>query len=152
MAPTDEPTAEPTLAPTYPPTPEPTLPLLEPLCPCDGTGTATDMVAGDLVVDFGYVDVGSTAEATVTLTNSGTDDFLVHMAGGAPATTEFNAYQNCLTGTPLPAGGSCELTVSFSPGATGTFSDTSSFVLSETDDQSLGETFSVYLIGIGWQP
>ena len=56
------------------------------------------------------------AKASVTLTNTGGDPFgPINIFGGAPPTAEFNASQNC-QGTTLPAGGSCMVNYSFSPG------------------------------------
>ena len=88
----------------------------------------------------------------MTLTNTGGDPFgPINIFGGAPPTAEFNASQNC-QGTTLPAGGSCNVNYSFSPGAAGTFNDTSSFTISETSSQSDGEDFSVSLAGVGFDP
>lgn len=122
----------------------------------DGPDTAkavdTDMAVSTTSIDFGSVDVGATGSSSVTLTNTGSDPFgPVNMFGGAPPTAEFNASQNC-QGTTLPAGGSCTVNFSFSPGSTGTFNDTSSFTVSETSSQSDGEDFSVSLTGVGVDP
>jgi hypothetical protein len=101
-------------------------------------------------IDFGAVAAGSTsAPVAVTLTNTGGDPFgPINIFGGAPPTAEFNASQNC-QGTTLPAGGSCQVTFSFSPGAAGSYNDTSSFTVSETSSQTDGEDFSVTLTGTG---
>lgn len=119
----------------------------------DGPGTAnavdTDMTASTSSIDFGTVDVGASGSSSVTLTNTGGDPFgPINIFGGAPPTAEFNASQNC-QGTTLPAGGSCMVNFSFSPGSVGTFNDTSSFTVSETSSQSDGEDFSVSLTGVG---
>ena len=103
-------------------------------------------------IDFGQVNVGSTAQSSVTLTNTGGDPFgPINIFGGAPPTTEFDASQNC-QGTTLPAAGSCMVGYEFSPGSAGTFADSSSFTLSETNSQSDGEDFIVYLNGVGYMP
>ena len=104
-------------------------------------------------IDFGQVNVGSTGGPTsVTLTNTGGDPFgPINIFGGAPPTAEFNASQNC-QGTTLPAGGSCTVNFTFSPGAPGSFNDTSSFTISETSSQNDGEDFSVSLTGVGVDP
>lgn len=100
-------------------------------------------------IEFGAVMVGSTATTSVTLTNTGGDPFgPINIFGGAPPTAEFSASQNC-QGVTLPAGGSCQVTYTFAPGATGTFNDTSSFTISETSSQSDGENFVVSLSGTG---
>jgi hypothetical protein len=108
----------------------------------------TDMAISSTAIDFGDVAIGATAGPTsVTLTNTGGDPFgPINIFGGAPPTAEFNASQNC-QGTTLPAGGSCTVNYTFSPAAGGTFNDTSSFTISETNSQSDGEDFSVTLHG-----
>jgi hypothetical protein len=112
----------------------------------------TDIAISTTAIDFGQVNVGSTAQASVTLTNTGGDPFgPLNMSGGAPPTNEFNASQNC-QGTTLPAGGSCMVSYSFSPGSVGTFNDSSNFTVSETQNQQDGEDFSVSLTGVGFDP
>jgi uncharacterized repeat protein (TIGR01451 family) len=109
----------------------------------------TDMAISASAIDFGNVNVGSTASVPVTLTNTGGDPFgPINMFGGAPPSAEFDASQNC-QGNTLPAGGTCQVTYSFSPSATGPFTDTSSFTVSETNSQSDGEDFTVSLSGCG---
>ena len=87
----------------------------------------TDMAINTTAIDFGQVNVGSSGgQASVTLTNTGGGSFgPINIFGGAPPTAEFNASQNC-QGTTLPAGGSCMVNYTFSPGSAGTFNDTSS--------------------------
>ena len=112
----------------------------------------TDMSISTSAIDFGQVNVGASAQASVTLTNTGGDPFgPINIFGGAPPTAEFNASQNCQA-TTLPAGGSCNVNYSFSPGSAGTFNDTSSFTISETNSQSDGEDFAVTLAGVGYDP
>ena len=109
----------------------------------------TDMAISTTAIDFGTVAVGATAQSSVTLTNTGGDPFgPINIFGGAPPTAEFNASQNCQANT-LPAGGSCQVNYSFSPGAPGSYTDVSSFTISETASQSDGEDFSVSLAGTG---
>jgi Abnormal spindle-like microcephaly-assoc'd, ASPM-SPD-2-Hydin len=110
----------------------------------------TDMTISQTAIDFGAIQVSaSSATASVTLTNTGGDPFgPINIFGGAPPTAEFNASQNC-QGVTLPAGGSCNVNYTFSPGTTGSFNDTSSFTISETNSQSDGEDFSVSLSGTG---
>jgi hypothetical protein len=111
-----------------------------------------DIAISTTVIDFGQVNVGSTAQVSVTLTNTGGDPFgPLNMFGGAPPSAEFNASQSC-QGTILPAGGSCQVSYAFSPGTAGVFDDVSSFTVSETPNQSDGEDFSVRLAGIGFDP
>jgi hypothetical protein len=112
----------------------------------------TDIAISTNSIDFGEVNVGSSAQSAVTLTNTGGDPFgPINMFGGAPPTNEFNASQNC-QGSTLPAGGSCQVNYSFAPGATGAFNDSSNFTVSETMSQSDGEDFAVALTGKGCEP
>jgi hypothetical protein len=116
------------------------------------TAVETDMAISTNAIDFGAVHVASTATVAVTLTNTGGDPFgPINMFGGAPPTAEFNASQNCQA-TTLPAGGSCNVTFSFTPSAMGAFNDASSFTISETASQSAGEDFNVALAGSGVDP
>lgn len=109
----------------------------------------TDMQISTSTIDFGTVNVGSTANAFLTLTNTGTDPFgPITMFGGATGSPEFGASQNCQDAT-LPAGEACRVNYSFTPSAQGPFSATSSFTLSETGIQADGEAFTVSLSGCG---
>jgi hypothetical protein len=109
------------------------------------TAIAIDTTA----IDFGNVAIGSTAERTVTVTNTGTTSFgPLNMFGGAPPSPVFDASQSC-QGKTLPAGGSCQITYEFSPTAAGLATDTSSFTISPTTSQSNGEDFTVTLRGTG---
>src|SRR5262245_51704278 len=107
----------------------------------------TPIAISTTAIDFGQVNVGSTRTVAVTLTNTGTDPFLVHMAGGAPSTPEFNASQHCELVT-LPPGGSCNIVYTFSPTAPDVFNDFSAFNISETANPD-GEDFTVTLAGVG---
>src|SRR5690606_6114338 len=75
----------------------------------------------------------------------------INMFGGAPPTAEFDAAQSC-QGATLPVGGSCSITYRFTPGATGTFSDSSNFTISDTPSQPDGSDFQVALRGTGIDP
>jgi hypothetical protein len=110
----------------------------------------TDMDIDTTALDFGDVTVGTTSPSmAVTLTNTGGDPFgPINIFGGAPPTPEFSASQNC-QGVTLPAGGSCQVTYTFSPGSCEMFTDTSNFTISETANQAEGEDFSVQLQGTG---
>jgi hypothetical protein len=112
----------------------------------------TDIAVSATALDFGNVAPGSTAQMSVNLTNTGSDPFgPINMFGGAPPTAEFNASQNCQA-TTLPAGGSCQVNYSFSPGAPGQYSDSSNFTVSETNNQADGEDFSISLTGTSGSP
>lgn len=148
-SPSESPTASPSASPTESPTATPTMVLATPSIEI---GVDTDLAISATVIDFGQVNVGSTGQASVTLTNTGGDPFgPINMFGGAPPTGEFNASQNC-QGTTLPAGGSCMVSYEFSPLSTGQFSDYSAFTVSETASQADGENFQVNLYGVGYDP
>lgn len=134
-------TPSPTESPTPPPTPTPT--------------PAPSALGGDLHlapvnINFGNVEVSTTsAPVTVVVTNTGGDPFgPINMFGGAPPTDEFNASQSC-QGATLPAAGTCEVSYTFTPSADGTFTDASSFTISETASQSDGFDFTITLMGCG---
>ncbi len=112
----------------------------------------TDMTISTTSVDFGQVNVGGQNSVSVTLTNTGGDPFgPINMFGGAPPTAEFNASQNCQAVTLAP-GAFCSINYTFGPGTAGSFTDVSSFTLSETASQSDGEDFSVTLTGVAIDP
>jgi hypothetical protein len=83
-----------------------------------GTGTAVTLLPASL--SFGKQSVGtSSAPQTVTLTNHGSKALGVqgiHIAGPDP--TDFAETNNC--GTSVPAGGSCTISVTFTPNKKGT--------------------------------
>jgi Abnormal spindle-like microcephaly-assoc'd, ASPM-SPD-2-Hydin len=110
----------------------------------------TPIAISTTAIDFGNVAIGATVEVPVQLTNTSGSPFgPINMFGGAPPTAEFNASQNCQAQT-LAAGASCQVTYSFSPGSSGSFSDSSNFTVSETSNQADGEDFSVSLTGQGY--
>lgn len=110
----------------------------------------TAITVTPLEVDFGDTPVGTTAPVvSVQVINTGTAPFgPLNIFGGAPPTAEFNAGQNC-QGKTLPAGGSCQISYTFSPSTAGEFTDVSSFTISPTASQSDGEDFTVTLAGCG---
>lgn len=113
-------------------------------------GVDTDIAISALEINFGNVPNGNTAgPISVTLTNTGSAAFgPINIFGGAPPTPAFNASQNC-QGTTLAAGESCTVNYTFSPPASGYYSDFSRFTISETSSQSDGEDFNVALVGCG---
>ncbi len=93
-------------------------------------------------LDFGNVQVGTTKELIVTVTNISSSSVYVNGAGGA-VYAPFNAVQNCQHQT-LPPGGTCQFFFDFSPTTVGPASATSSFTLND-------EPFTVTLSGNGVQ-
>ena len=109
------------------------------------------MAISTTAIDFGQVNVGSTRAGVGDADEHGGDPFgPINIFGGAPPTAEFNASQNCQANT-LPAGGSCMVNYVLA-GSAGSFNDTSSFTISETNSQGDGEDFSVSLAGVGFDP
>jgi hypothetical protein len=124
---------------------------VSPAVPAVAVPTAIEV--SPLALDFGSVPVGTTAPAkAVQVMNTGPSPFgPINIFGGAPPTADFNASQNC-QGVTLPAGGSCQISYTFTPGAAGKVGDLSSFTISPTSSQSDGEDFSVTLAGCGSCP
>jgi len=115
------------------------------------TGTGVNPItAAPLSHNFGSVAVGTTSPAlTTVISNTSAANFgPINIFGGAPPTAEFNASQNC-QGTTLTPGAACIVNYTFSPSASGTFNDTSSFTISATASQADGVDFSVTLTGCG---
>ncbi|MEO7119202.1 MAG: hypothetical protein ABIZ34_09555 [Candidatus Limnocylindrales bacterium] len=102
------------------------------------------------MIDFGGVQVGSTSSSiSAVVTNTGPAPFgPINIFGGAPPTPEFNASQDC-QGVTIAAGGTCQISYTFSPGSAGSFSDASSFTISATASQSDGFDFTISLSGCG---
>jgi hypothetical protein len=80
------------------------------------TGTGVTALTGSVTtLNFGSVDVGATATQTITVTNNATGAVAVP---GLITTGDYTATTNC--GSSIAAGGTCTLTVTFKPTATGT--------------------------------
>lgn len=112
---------------------------------CDSGGPIT---VAPTSIFFGSVDAGTTSAAiAAVVTNTGSAPFgPINMFGGAPPTGEFGASQNCQA-TTLPAGGSCQITYTFSPTAAGQVTDCSSFTISPASSQTDGFDFTITLSG-----
>jgi hypothetical protein len=96
-----------------------------------GTGTVAGAVTTPTALSFGTVAVGSTsASQTVTLTNQGTTSLSIGSI--SLSSGDFSLTNNCPS--TLAAGGSCSLTLAFTPGAGGTRTGTLS--VSDSDFSS----------------
>ena len=121
-----------------------------------GTQTAkavdTPIAINTTVLDFGEVTAGDTSlSINVTLTNTGGAAYgPINIYGGAPPSAEFSASQNCQGNTLTPAA-SCNISYRFSPTGAGSFSDTSTFTVSD-GPQINGEDFAVTMTGVGVAP
>jgi len=100
-----------------------------------GAGTAvpvpgilvTDSIApiNDSIVPFGGVAVGASADATITVTNTGTADLVVGtIASANPVAAPFSILNDLCSGKTVAPTATCTLTVRFAPTATGAASDT----------------------------
>lgn len=87
-----------------------------------GEGAGAGLHANPLSLDFGSVLSGTTStQQTVNIRNTGLST-LTNFAGGG-VNPPFNGSQNCAGG--VPPGGTCQYFFSFSPTASGTFTETS---------------------------
>ena len=109
--------------------------------PITGTGKAVGPIVtfSSPSLSFGPVPAGSHANRTLGLTNSGDEVLSVTSVG---TTAQFTQTNNC--GTNLPAGATCQFTVTFSP----TFGGAQSGALTVTDNAP-GSPQSVTLDGTG---
>jgi hypothetical protein len=100
-----------------------------------GTGVNAQLALSPNPMNFGNVVVGQSGTMTLTLSNSGTDP--TYLTGpptsGGPDPGDFALVVKSLTcpsgssGTYIPAGGSCSINVTFTPGAAGARSATLTF-------------------------
>ena len=106
--------------------------------------SVTDSVAPatDLSVPFGSVNTGSSANQTVTITNTGTANLLVGAAGSTNAlAAPFSIKTDTCSNQTIAPAASCTLTVAFAPTATGTFTD--SFNIPSNDPAKSSVTMNV---------
>lgn len=100
-----------------------------------GTGTAqlvplitvTDSIApaNDLKVPFGGVAVGNSADATVTITNTGTSNLILGtIASADPLAAPFSITGNTCTGATIAPSAACTFSLHFAPTADGPANDT----------------------------
>jgi hypothetical protein len=103
---------------------DPTKPLHDSLeFPVSGSGAASDIVVTDsiapdrdLQVPFGSVAVGSTADATVTVTNTGTIGLVIGTVAGAnPLAAPFSITGNACSSQTIAPNANCTITVRFAP-------------------------------------
>ena len=148
QTPTPQATAvETILVPTESPSTEPTVPAPSTAPPA--TPVPPGISVFPATVDFGSVQIGTTASVPMIIVNGDATPFgPINMFGGAPPKPEFNASQDC-QGTTLAAGGFCTIFYTYTPSATGPASDTSDFTVSPTSSQGDGINFSIPLQGCG---
>ncbi len=97
---------------------------------------------GDLKTLFGDVVVGSTVTAIVTIHSEGQVDLdEIWVEDQDPLAAPFGLIDNC-SDISLAPGQSCSFTVSFTPTAAGTFSDTFDIISEDPDEPSLTLTVS----------
>ncbi len=106
--------------------------------------SVTDSVAPttDLLVPFGSVTAGSSANQTVTVTNTGTANLLLGAVGSTdPLAAPFSKTADTCSNQTIAPSASCTMTISFAPSATGTFTD--SFNIPSNDPSKASVTVSV---------
>jgi len=114
-----------------------------------GTGAAPPAPVDSIApssLSFSAQTVGTTSNAqTVTLTNTGTAALLISSISiSGTQGTDFGQTNNCTT---IAMGNSCTVSVTFSPGGSGTRTGTMSIV-----DNTTGSPYTVSLTGIGGYP
>jgi len=99
-----------------------------------GTGGApTDPdIAAPASLNFGNLASGSSGTLTATIGNSGSADLVIGSVG-APAAPFSIGANNCSTVTP---GGSCQIDVTFAPGADGSYSSSLTINSNDPDEAS----------------
>ncbi len=88
--------------------------------------SVTDSVSPttDSQVPFGSVNTGSSANQTVTVTNTGTASLMVGAVGSTdPLAAPFTKTNDTCSNQTIAPSASCTMTITFAPTATGTFSD-----------------------------
>jgi len=105
----------------------------------------TDSVApaGDLAVDFGSVQAGSSAYQTVTVTNNGNAD--LSFTGIAQANTlaePFGISGDSCSGVPLSPAANCTVLVRFTPSAAGPYNDSFEIASNDPDEATVTITVS----------
>lgn len=106
--------------------------------------SVTDSVAPtiDLSVPFGSVNTGSSANQTVTVTNTGNANLLVGAIGSTNAlAAPFSITNNTCSNQTIAPSASCTLTIAFAPAATGAFTD--SFNIPSNDPAKSSVTMNV---------
>jgi hypothetical protein len=113
-----------------------------------GTGTASAVAiisvidsiapANDLAMPFGGITVGNTADATVTLTNTGIGSLVIGtIASANPLADPFSKTADGCSGQTLAPAATCTFTVHFAPTANSALSDTFDIPTNEVDRLSI---------------
>lgn len=116
----------------------------------DGVAPTPTLAADPLQVDFGSVDVGQTAQQSVTLTNAGASDAgdltVTGLSVDGAAAASFSVPPGVVP-TAVPPGGSVQVPVTFAPAGAGAAAAT---LLVEHDGAN--DTVSIPLTGFGVGP
>ena len=120
----------------------------QPLVTVSLTGNGTGVDAPDISVtpgslDFGNITVGQTADLSLTIANTGSDDLVIN--GVSSLTAPFSIHTDPCGGQTLSPGDECTITVRFSPVTEAAFADQLE-IFSNDPDQA---TVSVNLSGQG---
>lgn len=109
--------------------------------PLTGVGTLPNVTLSPSSLNFGQQPVGTTSQPQIVQFSTNGPLSITSIA----TSTEFAQTNNC--GNGLPAGGSCQISVTFTPTATGVQNGTLT-----VSDSGAGSPQSVSLTGIGTQP
>lgn len=99
--------------------------------------TVTDSVppVDDFQVPFGDTTVGNSSNQTITITNGGNADLVIgNIAQANPLGVPFGILNDNCSGQTIAPAGTCNLGVSFSPTATGPFTDTFDIPSNDPDE------------------
>ncbi len=102
--------------------------------------------ANDLQVGYGDVDIGSSVNQTITVSNAGTGNLVIGTVGSAnPLAAPFSVVSNTCSGQTLAPAATCTMIVAFAPGAGQPYND-SLGIPSDDPDES---TVTVMVSGTG---
>ncbi len=113
-----------------------------------GTGVAPDINVSPLAIDFGSVEVGSTSDSLVVISNLGDADLTLGTLIVADSVNY--SFSPDLSGAIIPPSGSDTLVVTFKPQSIGAFPAV--LAIPSDDPDALEDTVLVNLTGVGLAP
>lgn len=105
-----------------------------------GDISVTDSVspASDLQVGYGDVDIGSSVNQTITVSNTGTGSLVIGTVGSAnPLAAPFSVISNTCSGQTLPPAATCTLAVAFAPSAEQPYNDSFNILSNDPDEATV---------------
>jgi len=114
-----------------------------------GTGLVPDIALDTFALSFGTVPIGSSSSRTVTVSNTGDAPLIITSITISGTDVGMFSQTNTCCGAPVPPnGGSCTITVTFTPASAGAKTGTLAIASNDPDEGSL----SVSLSGFGGSP